>query len=378
MIIGCIGVDERLRDQLRSLPGVTAVYGSSAQHVQDQMAQFQTCEIILFSDSDVSLYELDQWKQRFEGCKLGYLSSYEADISALADRVLTCKRLGIAYFPPKRTVEQLNAEIAKVYLQHNDPETGAKVISFIGTLGQIGVTATVLSLADQLMRLTNNIKVGVLGFNCSTPGDQLLAYEGSYLNELVQGKDITAEEMQSHMQQHESGFFYLAGNRDLTKKYRFPSDHIQHWIVTAKQLFDIVLIDAGSSVDNNLCLQAILHADMRVVMTTKQPSALMHWHRQQELINVLTPELTFMLLVNKGDHSGARQLQQALKLPLLGWLPDVPAGWEYELERQLLTTTDHAKYHNQLQAIISLIHERFQLSPRFDKKAAWWRRRREV
>lgn len=379
MIIGCIGVDERLRDQLRKLSGVTAVYSSSAQHVQDQMSQFQTCEIILLSDSEIADYELDQWTQKFEGCKLGYLSSYEADVAMLADRVLTCKRLGITYLPPKRTVEQLIEEIGKVFLHLSVTEPGGKVISFIGTLGQVGVTATVLSLADQLMQGTNDIKVGVIGFNCSSPGDHLFVYEGSYLNELVQGKEITAEEMQTHMHQHESGFFYLAGNRDLTKKYRFPSDQIQSWITTARQLFDIVLIDAGSAVDNNLCLQAILHADMRVVITTTQPSALMHWQRQQELLHVLAPELSFMLLVNKGDHSGARQLQQALKLPLLGWLPDIPRGWEFELERQLLTTTDHMKYRDQLQAITTLLQERFQLSPRLlHGKTVWWKRRAKV
>lgn len=377
MIIGCIGLEEPLRERLRKLPGVTTVYHASAEHIQDHFSQIQMCEVVLISDTAISLFELDEWVKRFEGCKLGYLVSYTADVAALEDAALLCKRLGMVYIPPKRTVEQLATAIGQAFLDQPAIDKGGKVIAFVGTLGQAGLTSTVLSLAEQIKASTKDMKIGVLGFNCDNPGDQLIKYHASYLNELVQIQAITTEELQGYMQSYGTGFYYLAGNSDLTKKYRYPTEQIADWIHTARQAFDLVLIDAGSAVDNNLCLQAILHANLRVVLTTNQPSALTQWQRQHELLRALAPELSFMLLVNKTSSSEAKQLQQALKLPLIGWLPRVPDSVMHEQERELLIASDHSKYREQMQALATLIQDRFQLTPKVSKKA-WWKRWRQV
>ncbi|RJX40935.1 hypothetical protein D3P09_02650 [Paenibacillus pinisoli] len=376
MIVGFLGQDERLCDELLKIQGVNIVYSYPASAYIDRITQLQTCDIILISDRDVSPYELGEWKKRFEGSRLIYLLSYHVDLTTVADIEMVCKKHGITTLPPKRTSEQLAAEVAKIFFDSTNIAPGGKVITFIGALSQVGLTATVLSLAETLAQNTSEVKVGVLGFNCANPGDGFLSYKGSYLNQLhAQSEVLSAEELVSNMHRHDSGFCYLAGNTDLTKKYRYPSESAQHIIQAAKEAFDLVLIDAGEAVDNNLCLQALMHADMRVLVTTTQPTAIMQWRRQHEMLQLVAPNLSFMLLINKGDANGGKSMEQRLKMPLLGWIPAIASGYECELEQRLLTTTDSVKYSEQIFQITKLIQIRFDFEAvSQQQKSSWFRR----
>lgn len=160
----------------------------------------------------------------------------------------------------------------------------------------------------------------------------------------------------------------------MTKKYRYPTSAAEQIINVAKQLFDVVILDAGASVDNNLCLQALLMADMRVVMTTNQPSAVRQWGRQREILQFVAPNLSYTLLANKVKReSEAKDLAQQLQLPLLGWLPVVDRAFDCEREERLLTT-ESEKFRQQLQELAPHLLQRFQMesAPRVQKRWFGW------
>ncbi|WP_168121890.1 hypothetical protein [Paenibacillus sp. HB172176] len=352
MHIGFIGRDNQLREHLQSLMGVKAVYALRADQRDEHDHLLSTCELLIISDREVPAHDVEAWVQPYAGkMELVYLASYQADAAAFADVELIGKRAGIAVLPPKRTAEQIAVEIGKRYLKQVPVDDGGKVITMLGTLGQTGVTATALALAEQLATASDQTKIGVIGFNCCSPGDAFMPYKGSYLNELhTQVEVLSADELLRHMHRQESGFWYLAGNADLTKKYRYPTEATAHLLACAKQAFDVVIVDAGASVDNNLCLEAVMMADMRMVLTTSQPSALAQWQRQREVLQLIAPDVSYLLLLNRAHHAGeVKEIADHMKLASIGWLPQVEGGWQCEVERRLLTHAGSEKYARQLQ-----------------------------
>jgi MinD-like ATPase involved in chromosome partitioning or flagellar assembly len=376
MNIALIGQDQELRDQLQRLPGVGTVYAMKNDQRAEHQQILETCGLIIVSDREVEVFQMEEMKKQYSHAEIVYLISYRADAAAAADIALVCARVGVSTLPPKRTIAQLVGDIGMRYLHWNgeSSEASGKVIAILGTHAQTGVTATALSLAHALIEGSGrSIKVGVLGFNCHAPGDVFMHYTGSFLNELHAQTDVlTTLELERHMYKHECGFFYLAGNADMTKKYRYPTAAAEQIINMAKQLFDVVILDAGASVDNNLCLQALLMADMRIVMTVNQPSAVRQWGRQREILQFVAPNLSYTLLANKVKReSEAKDLAQQLQLPLLGWLPVVDRAFECEREERLVTA-ESEKFRLQLQDLIPHLLQRFQMESAPELKKSWF------
>jgi MinD-like ATPase involved in chromosome partitioning or flagellar assembly len=364
MNIAFIGRDDQLREQLQALQGVKAVYALRADQREEYAHLLDMSDLLMISDREVPPFELEVWVEPYAAKKLVYLASYQADAAAIADVEMISRQAGVDVMPPKRTAEQITFEIGRRYLHQTLADQGGKVMTIVGTLGGSGVTATALKLAEQLSLTSRQMKIGVIGFNCCSPGDAFMVYKGSYLNELhTQVEILSAGELIRHMHQHESGFWYLAGNADLTKKYRYPTEAAQHILACAKQAFDVVIVDAGTAVDNNLCLQAVMMADMRIVLTTSQHSALAQWRRQREVLQLIAPDLSYMMLLNHGRRAGeAKEVADQMKLPSIGWLPHVEGAWQCEVERRLFATSDSAKYAQQLQPFIALVQQRFNFT----------------
>jgi MinD-like ATPase involved in chromosome partitioning or flagellar assembly len=383
MNIGFIGNDQELCRLLRQASQTEGVF--STQETNDMqliLDTLKTCKLILISDRLVQPHELESLKELFLGkAELVYLISYKADTPVIEETKLVCMRHGIGICHPKRTVEQLVEFIQQQYLGGGAPvsKQGGQVIALVGTRGQTGLTATTFSLADEIGRRMGR-KVAVIGLDAFSPGDTFITYAGSYLNDLyTQIKDggiLTPAELVTHMQQAKN-FAFLAGNTDITKRYRYSSESVAHVIACAREIFDVVLLDAGSNPDNNLCLQALLHADMRVVVTTQQPAALTNWHRYIPLFRMVSSEsMSFMLLINKWSKQwgDTKEIERSMAVPLLGWLPDLKDdGMLCEMERRLLTTVDHSKYAEQLKQMVDLLQSRFKWPAQEETPARKWR-----
>ncbi|GMK47496.1 hypothetical protein PghCCS26_46260 [Paenibacillus glycanilyticus] len=356
MKIGFLGQDEVLCQRLRQLAGVEDVRSFDLADLTEELSDF---EVILISDRYIAAYELEQVKAKFQvSTTLLYLLSYSIHAGAATEAKIVADRLGITIIPPKRTPDQIAKEIERYTLDSFAPESGGNVIAFMGTLSQSGVTATVLSLADELGKMTS-AKVGVISLNAFTPGDSFLSYSGSYLDDLYaqikETKLLTPGELAGHMQVTPT-FSYLAGNGDLLKRYRYSSDAAEHIIACARKQFDIVLLDAGANPDNNLCLQALLQADLRILVSTQQPAAVSMWRKMNTLLRMVGngETMPFMLVLNRfrSLYGDAKRFEQVMELPLLGILPDLEEEGQYcEVEKRLLTTTENGRYTSQIREI---------------------------
>ncbi|MGG4145698.1 AAA family ATPase [Paenibacillus algorifonticola] len=375
--IACIGLDAALIDRLKQLPVEDVTNLTKEQLVSGTGAVSAT--LVVISDRFVKPFELESLIDRFPDSKIAYLISYSANIAAAEEASLICRKLGILDLPPKHTVEQIAQKLHSSFLGgYIAPDVyQGKVIAFLGTLGQVGVTTTVLGLAEQLAG-TTTAKIGVLSFNAFTPGDQYVAYKGSLLNQLhTQIHVLTPEELESHMHAFPK-FHYLAGNADLTKRYRYSADAIEHLIAAARSRFDIVMIDAGCNPDNNLCLQALMQADMRVVVTTQQPAALHMWQQFSPVLQLVNggEKMSFMMILNRyhATRGDARLIEKKMEVASLGVLPDLgEQGHLCEAEHRLLTTTDNKQYLEGIRAISELLQARYKLPQLAEGgRKGWW------
>lgn len=382
-----LGQDEELTRRLFQLPAINDVKRMDYARLQESGLAIEHADIILISDKEVALHQLQGVVQAVgKGKEIAYLTSFNAVDIDMLDAAIVCERLGVDRFLPKRTNDQIVEEIERRYLggDKGSHAEGGKVIAFVGTLAQAGVTSTVLSLADMIAaESANSLSIGVLGFNANNPG-LLVPYSKGSLDQLYtqiqQDAVMKPAELLDAMQPI-GGFHYLAGNRDLKKKYRYKTEAAQHVIQLAKQQFDLVLIDAGASPDNNLCLQALLHADLRIVLSTQQPSALLMWSQYQELFRHIfgNDRLTgFMLLLNRfrAQLGESNKFENSMQIPLLNVLPDLKdEGSTCEADKILLTSTGNGRYRERMSEIAQMLLTRFDLSHHKQANARrGWRR----
>lgn len=380
-----VGKDTDLVKRLRLVREVEDVLAVSKQQVENLPEAF---DLAIVSDREVAHHELDWLKgilnKGSANVQLVYLISYTADTNYLKDSIFACEQSGYHYVPPKRSIDQIQAEITRRFFGANDQKNEGDVITFFSTHRQTGLTSTVLSIADELSKNLRE-SVCVLGLNAFNPGDSFLNYTGKYLDDLyTQIRDnrvLQPSDLKANMQ-HINDFYYLAGNSDITKKYRYSSDAIDYLIECARQAFDIVLIDAGADPDNNLCLQALLHANMKIVLTTQQSVALKMWSQFKRLFGLLKWEDgrdSYFLLVNKMDPAlgDVRNLEKSMEMMFLASIPDLyEAARECEMDSRLLTTISEKEYKKTIQGICKQFQSRFDWTEEDtgNAKRSWFRK----
>ncbi len=382
-----IGSDEHLAKKMKQIKGAGEVTMTSFSAFRSGSAG-NDAGLVVVSDREVHHLELERLKNDSRpDVSFVYLLSSRANMTVLSNVSLLCSRLGIQVVAPKRTVEQICGDLSAMFFEPYKNERRAKVITFLGTHRQIGLTGNVLSFADDLSSRVQE-EVCVLQMNAFNPGIEYIKdYEGHYLDDLYtriqETKVLTSLELRQNMHKHRH-FYYLAGNSDLTKRYRYHSESIHYLIQLAKEQFGVILIDAGADPDNNMCIQSLLHADMKIVMATQQPKSVFLWNRfLEDILKFLhIGEDEFLLVINKysavtGYEAG--EIQTQMRVPLLGTFPDLGvSALDCELDRRLFTAIadkrDKAAYMKELRRMTDLVMRHFQLTPKpveESKKKAW-------
>jgi hypothetical protein len=301
-------------------------------------------DIWIVSDLLLDMHEAVALRSRYPSHKLIYLLSNGTDPQALKTTQSLCAAHGMDYVPPYFTPEQVAEEASILCLEKK--RSLSKVVASIGALPQLGVTSSLLAIGVNLAALSG-IRVGIFGLNGWNPGDSGLPYTGKYVDELwgsLQGRQLQAGELIGKMQLIAPNVHYLAGNRDLKKLYYYQTDGVSWLIEKARENFDLVLLDAGSSPDHALAAQSIHAADLLLVHMSQSQQAKVQWQRMCE--HILQPVFQWedkqsMLLFNKmyrsPDVENEKQLSRQLGMPYVGSLPYVPAFYRGEAEGGWIT-----------------------------------------
>jgi MinD-like ATPase involved in chromosome partitioning or flagellar assembly len=305
-------------------------------------------DVWLVSDTMLDIHEAVALRGLFPDNKFIYLlgGRSESGTFALKGIQTMCTANEMQAVLPYRTSEQAAADTIALCTARE--KAVSRVITVIGALPQTGLTSSLLGIGTALAQLSG-IRVGILGMNGWNPGDSGVPYTGKYLDELwggLQGKQLQAAELRGRMQQLAPGVHYLAGSRDLKKLYYYQIDGASWLIEKAREIFDVVLIDAGSYPDHALAAQSIHAADLLLVQLHQSQQAKAQWRRMKE--HILQPvfqwdERQTMILFNQMRRipslENEKQLSRQLGMPYIGSLPYVPDFYESEAEGALLKSS---------------------------------------
>lgn len=206
-----------------------------------------------------------------------------------------------------------------------------RIVSFFGTHSGAGVSTTVLNLARSLSQKADE-KVLVLSLNSWDPSDYFYHYNGHYLNDLkvdLKTCNLTPARL-SEAVAFNQGFYHLAGNRDIKMQRFYQPAEIEHLIKVAQQIFDVILIDAGTHFDTAPTVQTYLSSNLRFLVTNQEEKGYRGYFPYvfQQLIEPSGGKSNdFMLIVNRFQPANTmiseKLLEEELNMTKAATLPDM-------------------------------------------------------
>jgi cellulose biosynthesis protein BcsQ len=358
---------------------------------KDQVSQFIQCSIdvidetvhydaVILSDEiefGVQVADLEQFQVRFADAKMFYLISNTPRTSLIDNKILRCKQLGITPIPPRQSGTQIIEKIM-VELYGTDVLSRAKkIVAIFGVFGQQGTTMSSHCIATKLVEMAN-VKVAVVNLDHFNPSNLYLKNRAATLDEIyTQINDnrsvLHAEHLLSIMyKEEERGYYYLGGNQDYTKRDFYNSDDINYLIDMLYQEFDILVLDAGSNPENNLTMQALFRADMKLLIAQQRERTNSVWKKiNQDIFSrvSLQPE-EFLMITNRSHPDlplSPKTLENLLGVTEIARLPDVGiegAFCEHD-KKLLLEVRDNGKrmkINEEYEKVAQMILERFNLN----------------
>lgn len=239
-----------------------------------------------------------------------------------------------------------------------------RIVSFFGTHSGSGVSTTVLNLARSLSQKVEE-KVLVLSLNSWDPADYFYHYNGQYLNDLkvdLKMKNLTPARLSEAVAQYET-FYHLAGNRDIKMQRFYQPYEIEHLIKLSQQLFDVILIDAGTHFDTAPTVQSYLSSKLRFLVTNQEEKGYRGYFPYvfQQLIEPSGGKSDdFMLVINKFQPANTlineKTLEEELNMTKVATLPDMgDLGSMAAYQKKLLYDLSDSLYRKNLDLLSNII-----------------------
>lgn len=239
-----------------------------------------------------------------------------------------------------------------------------RLIGFFGSHSGAGVSTTVLNVGRSLSKRVEE-KVLVLSLNSWDPADYFYDYKGHYLNDLkidLKTQNLSPARLQEAVSKHES-FYHLAGNRDI-KMQRFYQPHeIQHLIKVANEIFDVILIDAGTHFDTAPTIQSYLSSNLKFLVATQEEKGYRGYfpYVYQQLIEPIGGKSEdFMLVVNRFQPANTliteKALEEELDMTRVVTIPDMgELGTIASAQKRLLYDSNESLYTKNIDLLSNII-----------------------
>ena len=238
------------------------------------------------------------------------------------------------------------------------------VYTFFSSIGNVGTTTTVLSIADALAKATK-VNVGVLNLNAFDDGTDFYNPPTVSLDQLkpkLTGKMFSNEnDLLSKFVVPSPNLYILPGNQQRRMERDYSIDEVEYLIERAQDIFDIVLIDAGNHFDNALSNGAMVMTNAVYFIANQQPKAI---KRFQQLYDEIIKEIPIpkddiqLIISNYQDRAYLptdTDISKQLNLPLLSTLIHVPNGWVSEIENNWKLLSEHHRYRESIYQIVEEI-----------------------
>jgi len=213
---------------------------------------------------------------------------------------------------------------------------------FFGADNNVGVTTITQSVGEILAALTNK-RVLILTLN-HKPSDEFVKESNKTLDNLrskltsriITPDDVFNETLAIGKAQ------VLLGPKNIVEVRNYEHKDIQHLIqLVSSNSENIVLIDAGSDLDNPLTVTSLITISKRFLVTTQNKHSVSEFKRKLKFVlsklNVHSSD--FKLIVNKSNqdfHIETSMINEEYNTETLSTIPFAEEWWESETEGKLL------------------------------------------
>ncbi|KZE68040.1 hypothetical protein AWM68_17880 [Fictibacillus phosphorivorans] len=286
---------------------------------------------VVFLDGEViDIHQFSSIREQFPTIPVFYKPKSINSDQIMKNVSRVCAAHKITMLSEHLTPEQVVTEVINKISNKSD-YLSKRIISFFGTHSGAGVSTTVFNLARSLSQKVDE-RVLVLSLNSWDPADYFYHYNGHYLNDLkvdLKTNSLTPFRLQEAVSFNLS-FYHLAGNRDIKMQRFYQPYEIEHLIKVAQEVFDVILIDAGTHFDTAPTVQAYLSSNLKFLVTNQEEKGYRGYfpYVYQQLIEPIGGKSEeFMLVINKFQPANTliseKSLEDELEMTKAVTLPDV-------------------------------------------------------
>lgn len=368
-----ISDDDKLKKELKQT-GLNLTTG------KDLSEQYMY-EVIVICDKKISYNELTCSIDSNEDNKkilkhVFYILSEGYSELTLNNIQIMCKTKGIMIFKPDTSISL----IVKKILLSITPKLKSKsknVITFFGADSKVGTTMIAHSVAEALAKITD-IKIGLLFLNDRPSTYYIKKSEICGLDDIkikLFNNILHSEEIVEACIKEENDLYLLPGVDYIPEIRQYHPEHIRKLIDLASEKFNLIIIDAGSSIDSGLAIASLTSTNNKFLVTTQQDNARNNYQRIESQVfkKLNINENEFMLIINKYIKSPyiytEKQIANLFNLILATHVPYMDLmGWQSEAENKTLLHYGNESYNNQIYKIAKLIVEQANIPYKTEKQ----------
>lgn len=325
-------------------------------------------QVVVISDHEVHHNELSLFysgrQEKKKNQVVFFMISNLSNDQALQNITAICESKNIVTIPPMLTMNQIVDRIIKKLF----PEIGGRnqnIAVFFGADSKVGTTMTAQVCAEMLAKNTD-LKIALLHLN-ENPGThyfKIREEENVGIDDIkirLFNNILTADEL-FHTCIQQKGLFVLQGPKSLLDIRHYHPEHLENLIQLAREVFDVIIIDAGFNIRTGMAVGALRSSNIRYLVTTQQETARKEFERMEsQIFKALQMETSdFLLIANKYVNTSSiytgKQLADLYKMSLAGTIPHMEfSGWQAEIDQKSLIHYENEGFNAQVEQLCKLI-----------------------
>lgn len=342
--------DDKLINRLKDIDGF------SGHLIFSDLANRINTEICLISDKEVGVKRLieNRHKSLIDVITVFYLVSMDNYHLKLKEDLI---QKGIIMIPPRLTENQIVERVCANSL--NGLMIPKNIVVFYGIDGKVGVSQIAQSVATRLAK-HSDCKVFLGHFNERNSMDYMKISSREHsldrLRVKINNKVATKKELLDICVKRDNLYMMGGANSILERRYYHPR-HVEYILDKLSQEFDILLIDAGSNIEQGLTFGALNSTNIRYLVATQNSIAIKYYEKLHEEVLKQWGITQPMVIINKYlIDSGLYTSTNIAKLcngKLLCELPYLEWGLLAEKEERCLVHTEDNDFKTGIDDIIT-------------------------
>lgn len=323
-------------------------------------------DVLVVSDGLLDVNNLSSCR-REANQKIFYLVSNKKDEEQIKAIRAVCDSYDIVTVPNKLVTKQIVEYVERTLFPKAYEKK--KVAVFLGADSKVGTTMISQSVAETIAR-NSNLKVGFFVLadkknnNYMEEANSIDAVKGEIKSDLLTRDHISEIMLQKDNLYFLSGVSNLLGIRD------YKPENIEPFISLASELFDVVIIDAGSNLDNGLSLAALKYTNNIFMVTSQAPASKNQFAVISSIMNnLMFKQESFMLIINKyidnkSLFSSAKEIADYYKMLLAGTVSYIGLGHESllpELEKKTFNDFAIKDFEREISHVSRIVANRLDI-----------------